>query len=55
MSVTVLVFILDYFQEKLMTKCFKKLEKSYFGSFLIHFTQILLNKDFPRITDSDTF
>ena len=30
-SITILVLILDYFQEKLMTKFFKKSEKPYFG------------------------
>ena len=30
----VLVFILDYFQEKLITKFFKKSKKSYFGAIL---------------------
>ena len=30
MSITILVFILDYFQEKLVTKFFKTLKKTYF-------------------------
>ena len=31
-SITILVFILDYFQEKIVTKYFKKSKKSYFGA-----------------------
>ena len=30
MSIKILVFILDYFQEKLVTKFFKTLKKTYF-------------------------
>ena len=33
-SITILVFILDYFQEKLMANFFKKSKKIYFGPFL---------------------
>ena len=32
MSITILVFNLDYFQEKLMKFFFKKSKKSYFGA-----------------------
>ena len=31
-SIEILVFTQDYFQEKLMTKFFKKSEKPYFGA-----------------------
>ena len=36
-SITILVFISDYFQEKLTSKFFEKLKKHYFGSIMGHF------------------
>ena len=33
-STTIIVSILDYFQEKLLTKCFKESQKPYSGAFL---------------------
>ena len=36
-AITRLVFILDYFQEKLMAKFFKKSKKLIFGAILDHF------------------
>ena len=43
LSITILVFILDYFQEKLVTKFLKKSKKRYFvghfGPFLHKFGQ----------------
>ena len=35
-SITILVFILDYFQEKIMTDFFKK-KRNYFGAILAFF------------------
>ena len=35
-SVTILVFILDYYQEKPMTKFFKNSKETYFGIILDH-------------------
>ena len=36
-SITILFFILAYFQEKLMTKIFQKIQKTLFSSDLGHF------------------
>ena len=43
-SVTILVFILDYFQEKLTIKVFKKSKKPYFGGHFV--SQIWLKINF---------
>ena len=46
-SITI-VFIFDYYQEKLMAKFFKKTQKPYFGAILGPFYPNLGKKDFPR-------
>ena len=40
----ILVFILDYFQEKPMTKFFKKSKKPYFGAILDFYPNVGKNK-----------
>ena len=52
-SIKILVFTLDYFQEKLMTRFFKKSKKLYFGAMWPfwacgHFAQIWAKMNFPR-------
>ena len=47
-SVTILVSILGHFQEKLMTKFFKKHKKPLFGTILGPFAQILAKMSFPE-------
>ena len=47
MSVTMLAFILDYFQEKLMTKCFKKIQKPLLWD---HFEPFFPNLDKNELT-----
>ena len=49
-SIKILVFTLDYFQEKLFTKFLKKFQKPYFGAmwpFWPFFAQIWAKMDFP--------
>ena len=45
-SITILVFNLDYFQKKLMTKFFRKCKKSYFGTILSPFSLNLGKNEF---------
>ena len=45
-SITILVFILDYFQEKLMANFFKKSKKIYFGAILGPFCPSLGKNEF---------
>ena len=47
MSITVLVFILEYFEEKIMTTFFKKKFLVYFGTILVFFVQICTKINFP--------
>ena len=47
-SVTILVSILGHFQEKLMTKFFKKPKKPLFGTILGPFAQIWAKMSFPE-------
>ena len=44
---TMLVSILDYFQEKLITKFFKKSQKPYIGVTLVVFAQTWVKMSFP--------
>ena len=44
---TILVFILDYFLEKVTTKSFKKSKRPYFGPFWALFPQIWVKMNFP--------
>ena len=44
---TILVLMLDYFQEKLMTKLFKKYKKTYFVAILVFFAQTWVKMNFP--------
>ena len=46
-SITISVFILDYYQEKLTTKLFKKPQKPYFGTVLDPFCPIWAKMNFP--------
>ena len=46
-STTILVFILDYLQEKVMTKFFRKFKKPYFGAILVFFAQIWTRMNYP--------
>ena len=45
-SVTILVFNLDYFQKKLLRKFFRKCKKSYFGAILSPFSLNLGKNEF---------
>ena len=47
-SITILVFMLDSFQEKPMTKIFKKSRKTCSGAILGPFAQIWAKMTFPR-------
>ena len=47
-SLTILVFILDYFQQKLMTKVFKKSKKPCFGAICGSFCPNLGKNKFSR-------
>ena len=53
-SITILVFILDYFQEKIMTDFFKK-KRNYFGAILAFFAQIWTKINFPGRKGSVSF
>ena len=50
-SITILVFVLDYFQEKVI-KFFKKSKKSYSGATLSPFCPNLDNNEFSRKKES---
>ena len=45
-SITISIFILDYFYEKLITKFFKKCQKPYFGDLLGRFCSNLGKNEF---------
>ena len=46
-SIKILVLLLDYFQEKLMTKFFKKSKNPILRAFWAFFAQIWAKKNFP--------